>query len=438
VCALVALLGFAALGLGGKPAGVRAVVVCAVLALVLAEWLPRAWRGERPTGFERAWFPLWLAASALIALQLAPLPRALLEHLGAVPAGLREATDVGARRISAMPAASASYWASFSAYWALCLIAARLHRRELRALALAAAVLAALQASYGIVALLVQSETVLGLWPRGAHRHYATGSFANRNHFASLLALLWPLGLAVFASPAWSSRTARGWARPVLALLYSLLLVSALCASRSRAGLLAALLGVALWLASVRSRTFAPTRAAPLLPAWIAPGLGLLLACALGAEPPLDRFAALPEHGDRLRVWRAALELPASVWWLGAGAGSFADVFKLVHPGELLGSYPQAHSDYLELGVDFGLLGAAALAACAVLWWRRVGPRAPSGLAAGALAGVLAVAAHAWVDFALQLPGVAVPFWTLLGIAVNPNACASVDAPRGGALEKRT
>ena len=424
---LTLLVSLVALPMGGLPSGARAALVSATVVLVALEWLPRIWCGEGPDDRERSWLNVWVIVSALVLLQLAPLPHVLLEQLGAAPPAFRELADFSPRRLSPTPGATASYWAMFTTYWAACLMAARLSRRQLLPLVLALLGLSVFEAFYGMFALVRDLDSILGLWPKQHYLHDATGTFTNRNHFAGLLALSWPFGLAVILG-------ARGhWQRslprlvgPGVALLYSLLVGVAICASHSRAGLVAALTGLAAWLLVAR-RGSGDGPGVPRWVYWAAPAAGLVAAVAISGELATERFARLFEQSDRLRVWAALLDLPGRTWLLGAGAASFSDVFKTVQPAELRPSYLHAHSEYVELVFDFGLLGTMAIALCAWAWWQRVRPRHPSWLQAGAFGGIAAVAVHCLVDFDLQIPGLALPFWVLLGLAVNENLADGAD-----------
>jgi O-antigen ligase len=126
------------------------------------------------------------------------------------------------------------------------------------------------------------------------------------------------------------------------------------------------------------------------------------------------------------------LDLPARSWILGAGAGTFADVFKTVQPASLPKSFLYAHNDWIELLFDFGFLGLAAIGAAVALWWRKVRPERLDPLQQGALAGVLAAALHALVDYNLHVPGTAIAFWVLVGVAVNPNLTGRVERSHAG------
>lgn len=419
------------LALGGVFEGTRALMVATVAGLVAGECSMRVWTGPGPNRWERAWAIPWIVLTAIVVLQLAPLPSSLRNLVGAYPDELRWAADVPVSRLSPVPIASVAYWATFSCYWAVAWMVARFDRRQVHLLVGVLTALAVFEASYGIYAVVHESESVFGLWPRRHHVGDATGTFVNRNHFVGLLALCWPTGLA------WILLDRReggaSWPEPLrqgLGILFSLIVGTAIFCGHSRVGLLAALGGITTWLVLSLPARDARVGRRLLWPYWAAPAVALAGAIWFGSARLIERFGDLPLHQQRFLVWRSLLDLPAQTWVLGAGAGSFGDVFKTVQPGRLASSFAYAHNDWLEFLCDFGFVGAGGIALALWLWWRRVRPRRLSSLQKGALAGVVAIAIHCLADFDLHVPGAALAFWILVGIVANRNLRSLGPAPR--------
>ncbi len=409
---------------GGVPAVARGLLVATAVALFAVEWLPRAAAGQGPDARERAWLGMWAVVAGLLTLQLVPLPAAWLAHLGAWPDGFATLSDVALRRISPVPAATLHFGAIFSAYWCVAFVVSRLPARQVSFVVGALVALAVFEALYGTIALSRGAETILGVWSREHYPNDATGTYVNRNPYAGLLGLAWPVGLAWLGLRRLRPlRAGRPVIRAAACGLFSTLIGIALVASHSRMGLLAALAGLATWLGL---RGWSRRAAGSGRRARTAPALevGVVLAALLGAvwfgaAPWLERLQQLPTNRVRWIAWQSVFDLPTSTWLLGAGAGSFADVFKTVQPAVLNKSLFYAHSDWLELLVDFGVVGVAALVAGALFWWRRVRPGRLSSLQHGALAGICAVGVHILVDFDLHIPGTALAFWVLVGIVAN-------------------
>ena len=119
-----------------------------------------------------------------------------------------------------------------------------------------------------------------------------------------------------------------------------------------------------------------------------------------------------PEMEGRAAVYTIVLGAVADAPVLGTGYGTFPDVFPLYRDASIAHTarWEAAHNTYLENLLELGVPAATALfasiAACARICWlgirrrrrHRVYPMV--GLAVTAL-----VAAHATVDFSLQIPG---------------------------------
>lgn len=196
------------------------------------------------------------------------------------------------------------------------------------------------------------------------------GFFANRNHLASFLLIALPFAI-VFGAATLRRRERRTsvlW----LGALFAGLVVVALAAIRSRAGI----------------TLFAPVMAISLLAAWIAagrgrPGPGLLVmvgsvaaaltTVALLALPPiLARFDQdMPE--PRFERWPLIAEAAQTYLPLGSGMGSFDAVYRSVEPLEELDStfFNQAHNEYLETWLEAGWLGIGVILAFLVWFFRR-------------------------------------------------------------------
>lgn len=198
-----------------------------------------------------------------------------------------------------------------------------------------------------------------------------TGLFANRNHLAS--SLLVSLPFAVVFGAATLRRRDRKTSSLWFGALFAGLVVVALAAIRSRAGI----------------TLFAPVMVTSLLAAWIAAGRGrpgpallvvvgavgaALTAVAILALPPiLDRFDTVGAPEGRLDRWPLVAETAQTYLPLGTGIGSFDAIYRSVEPlDELDGSFfNQAHNEYLETWLETGWLGIGLILAFLVWYGRR-------------------------------------------------------------------
>lgn len=138
-----------------------------------------------------------------------------------------------------------------------------------------------------------------------------------------------------------------------------------------------------------------------------------------------ERLFTLSGSG-RVDFWRAALQLVERHPLTGSGAGTY----ELWWNAERTTNFKirDAHSAYLEALAELGPAGVALLLALVAVPLL-VGGRAArgDGAVAGAFAAWVAFAAHAGVDWDLELPALALAGFTTAGVLVAPGAAL---APR--------
>jgi O-antigen ligase len=309
--------------------------------------------------------------------------------------------------------------------------------------------IALVSAAYSVAALVLHlSGSNLILWlEKWAHQDSLTGTFANRNHFATftgigLLAcqagLLRRLRLGVdpdAADPEVLLGRLLGPSATLLALgAAGLVNLVALLLSRSRAGIAATLIAAAVLLVGVLWRA-GNRRAAGLVMLGLF-GLPMLFYLTLAGGGFFDRLALLldPETVEvRFPLFGMVAEAIADHPWQGVGYGAFEDAFRMYRAPPIDLPVRRAHSSYLELAMEIGLPASAALV-LAVLWLALVCARALWRRRVGFLPGwtaactSLLVGLHAAVDFSLQIPAVAVLYALVLGIG-----CRQAEPRRPGA-----
>lgn len=284
-----------------------------------------------------------------------------------------------------------------------------------------------LHAAFGLFQLTQLGDTILG-FEKTAYLGYATGTFVNRNSYATFLAMGLAIGAAMIVRIVLSKRE-RNEQMGEVALSFAaisgglVVITISLMASQSRMGLFAALVGVVVvalltlrWLPGSRrlavifislSLVFA---AAAL---WVF-GQGLLerLVNEGGSSSGRDSIYGL--------IWPMIATRPL----LGFGGGAFELAFPLFYgppmsPDMLI---DRAHSTYLTLLTELGL-GALLPIGSIVLLFGRVFihyVRQQSG-AAVLLAGIgvtMVGATHSVVDFSLEIQANAYLLVAVLGLAV--------------------
>ncbi len=303
--------------------------------------------------------------------------------------------------------------------------------RRLQVLALTLLSVAAINAAYGLLVAFEGAESSLRITPYLGHS-MVSGTYVNRNHFAGLMILTLPLGLALLRwhthmlPPAahWRNQLANGLQFGLGAggriFILVLLILLGLVFSNSRGGLLA--LGLALPFLALRLRHQARMHTA--LP-WLGglAFLGLLLWLGdggLGARLGQQGFS----DSQRPQLWLDTLHYSQDFWLTGSGAGTFVDVFP-AYKSAGLGSalFEHAHNDYLETLAESGLIGSLLLAgflfsACRLLFHPCRHPALGHHLALGSLTGAGALLLQGLVDFNLRIPANAAYFYVVLGLGV--------------------
>lgn len=247
----------------------------------------------------------------------------------------------------------------------------------------------------------------------------AVGLFANRNHQALFLAMMFPM-LAVFASGG-DARSGPSGRRRYLACAAGVVLLPLLLITGSRAGILLGAMGIA----AVPLLYDAPRRAAgrtgrARLDLRIAVAGGALLVVVTVAAARAEGFERLfgssVGEESRLLLWRPIMRAIADFFPFGSGIGSFAPVYQVYEPQSLLTPeyLNHAHNDYLELALTGGLAALLLAAAAALAWgrsamnWLRRGKKSEEARFGrlGALL-ILMVAIASLVDYPARVPSIA-------------------------------
>jgi O-antigen ligase/tetratricopeptide (TPR) repeat protein len=274
----------------------------------------------------------------------------------------------------------------------------------------------------------------------------ATGTFANPDHFANYLNLVLPLALAGAFFPDFVARKRRSEFR-LLCAITTLILLSALILSASRAGWIGASLALAIMVWGV---ALMPPAARP---AWLrgrkATGisLSLILAGAMTmallwigaagraqADLRVEETVSDQNLGERLTPALDSLRIVRDFPVFGVGLGCWSEIFPQYRRPPWSSRFSNAaHDDYVQSAAETGLLGFGLLAWFFVLAGKRIyqGLRIPHSslrllpIAVLAAAGMMAF--HEFVDFPLQIPANALLLTILLALALR---MVRVEQPR--------
>lgn len=367
LCTLLAVLFLAGGASRADALGQMVVRGTASALLVFATLFAETRREHMP----RPVLYLLLAATVLVLLQLVPLPPALWQSLPDreifVPAVTR---DQPWRPLSIQPGATMNAAASLLVPIAVLVLAAGLQRFERGHLVTALLLLAGASALVGLM-------QFAGLLLHGPFVEISPGAvsglFANRNHFALMMAL------GCLLAPVWALHDPKRliWRIPAalgLIILFLLLIL----ASGSRAGIVTGVLGTLLGLALARRGS---TRALKGVPIWARRLIGfiaiaaiagfILFSIAADRAQSVDRILSIDTSNDlRVRAFPTVMAATGTYLPFGSGFGSFDALFRMREPFELLQPlyFNHAHDDFLEIVLDGGL-PALALLAVGLGWW---------------------------------------------------------------------
>ncbi len=333
-----------------------------------------------------------LASTALVALQLIPLPPSIWTELPGRELLAQAATVSGQeqpwRPLSISPGATVNSLSSLIVPVVVLLLMAGLSGTKQRRVVTL------------LLTLIVASSLIGLLQFSGARFDHplindvagsVSGFFANRNHFALFVAI------GCLVAPVWGFQEGRGgrWRGPVavaLLLLFALIIL----ASGSRTGMLLGAVGIGLGLLSVRRRIKSELRR---LPRMVSTGLVVasvgLLATALFLSVTLDRAisvdrALLLGAGEDARgqILPVVLAMTELYFPFGSGVGAFDPVFRIYEPTAMLNTVyiNHAHNDLAEVVLDAGLPGLLLLGTAIVWWaWKSIGAWRPKDASQGLL-----------------------------------------------------
>jgi hypothetical protein len=380
-----------------------------------------------------------LAFAVVIALQLVPLPPGLWASLpgrdfiaqGAPLAGIEQPW----RPLSLTPDLTINSLLALLPAAALLILAANTDPRDARVILW---LLVAMIVLTGIVGLIQLTTQASWLFPyRITNTGEAVGLFANRNHQAVFLVTIFPILATTFVVE--TSRHEFNKTVPVILMAIALFLVPLILATGSRAGLALTIVGVLgaaliVWRRNAERRTSKRTirfkgRRSGI---WLASGAiaALLVAVTIyySRGAAIIRLYELDVAGDkRIQAFSTMVDMAWAYFPTGSGFGSFADIFRIHEPMDLLGlTYMNhAHIDLLEVVIEGGLAAVLLLSAALVWYLRatyRVWTESGRGREAARLGSILLpmIALASLVDYPIRTPTFSVlvalsAFWLARG-----------------------
>ena len=290
-----------------------------------------------------------------------------------------------------------------------------------------------LYAIYGLIIFWGEFGTLFWFFDP-AYKGDVRGTFVNRNSFATYVGLALLCAIAVFnqqvsgnRNPVYSVPNSGGmrveqfilqvW-KPLTAIL---LMTTALILTHSRGGFFSTVAGgvVLLYLLNKRQHTQSARSKAAMGGAVLV----AIMAFVLTSEVLLQRIDRINVDGNaRLDVYGMTADAIDDNPILGFGYGTFSDSFRLYRDDRLDAHFDKTHNTYLENVFELGWPAAGILFLCigwlTLICLRGVHDRGRDWLyPATGVAATLLVAIHSFFDFSLQMPGVAITYACILGVA---------------------
>ena len=304
-----------------------------------------------------------------------------------------------------------------------------LHRQEsTQIIAFTLFTLAVVISFYALYQFITGSDKVLIF--NSGYKGRGSGTYISPNHLAGLLEMLLPLAVAYAVV---------GRGKPLTKILLgyaTLVMLVGIAVTMSRGS------WVAVSLALISVAALMLTQRAFRLPAVILLvvliGGGTLAATRTNIFK--QRFARSINAGKvdldvRYEMWNGAVRMWRDHKWVGVGPGHYDLRFRTYRPASLQLQPDRAHNEYLNTLADWGIVGAALIAASlgllgggVVKVWKHVqrGDRAFSSnlsdkfaFVLGASGGLFALALHSFVDFNLHIPANAIIAVTLMALLTS-------------------
>lgn len=282
-------------------------------------------------------------------------------------------------------------------------------------------------AFYSLLALFQFGDTILGV-PKWGYPGSATGTFVNRNSFATFLAFgaaiaSANLAASVSATLATASRRVLG-NNAVLYLVALVLLLVTVVATNSRMGLLVFTVATAVPMVCLLAKTRLPRGVvwATLLAVL---AVTVLVLVFYGASI-IERTGQIEQSTElRSTLYAQVTNLIALRPWLGFGGGTFENAFYLVRQASLNvdHNWDRSHNSYLSLWSDLGLVfGSIPVLVFGMISFRIQSSMLRRDVAwtgqAAALGVLAAGAIHSLADFSLEIQANMFLFLVVVGLGL--------------------
>ncbi|WP_413708783.1 O-antigen ligase family protein [Rhizobium sp. Rhizsp82] len=269
-------------------------------------------------------------------------------------------------------------------------------------------------------------------FPKLYYKDSLTVTFVNRNNAGTFIGLtclliartLWARGRLYKTGDLWAvvfsqQRVSRAHLKIVALTCLFLIILLSLFLTRSRAAIICTLASLSFfiflltWLemrSKLSGRSLARRLAATVATILLSMAAGL----ALFGEHLFSRIGAAGLESSRFCALPAILRVLTENIWLGTGAGTFEIAFASARDPAcgVMGVWQKAHNTYLQIWIEFGILGpilaiATIVSVVSMLYCSLRSRSKSRSYGVLGLSGLLLVVMHSTVDFPLEIPAIA-------------------------------
>lgn len=324
-----------------------------------------------------------------------------------------------------------------SAFW----IALQLGRSTTTAYRILKAILiaGAIYAAYGMIDHFSGSEHVL-IFPKDVYIGSVTATFINKNSYAtyaaicSIICLAFLTNKVFLTNPSEKENTSLKqvahniYTKGFVYLHLLVLLLASLILSNSRAGVFSFVVGVLVFIFYIgRSKSMRHLRKTIYISISLIV-IGLAAFVMQGGGSLIDRFGTIDNDiGIRTGIYKVTLNAISDFKYFGSGLGSFEQIFNMYNNGSLpkriTARVDHAHNTYLEMMLEVGVIAFAIFMLSFIfintgfikgLQRRKKDYIFPlTGVATSVVVGV-----HAFFDFSLEMPAIALTYSTIMGVCL--------------------
>lgn len=248
---------------------------------------------------------------------------------------------------------------------------------------------------------------------------FLSATYVNHNHFAGYMELVIPLSIGMILSE-------KDLGKKSLYIYSFLILCAAFLLSMSRGGWFS--LSVSMFFMAVMVFRKGRARLGIFALLTLLMIVGILLFKSIDMEVLLKRLSSYKEldFSGRLDIWKGTLGIIRNNWLLGTGPGTFIYNFPRYRPAGLNMFVNYAHSDYLQVASEMGIL-ALGLTVFIIARIFIKGVRThviartsfKTWISLSLATGVLSMSIHNLADFNFYIPANAILFTVFAGLIFN-------------------